>query len=110
GAAPRRRQAARDLEGRRSAIEHERARGLDERDGRLGDCDLLLVRDLEPALEWHRLRGRRERTAVHPSELAERGELLQVATDRVLRHAESRDELGDHDPAVTLEPSEDLVS
>jgi hypothetical protein len=83
-AVPGGRKAARDLERRGPAVDDERPSRRDQRDGRLCQRDLLLVGDLEPALERQRLRGRGERPAVHSVQQSARGELLQVTTDRVL--------------------------
>ncbi len=47
---------------------------------------------------------------MNPTEKPQRGQLLQVATNRVFGNTQSRDKLCDHDPAVASESREDLVS
>ncbi len=103
------REAARELERRGATVEHDHARAAEQWQSGVGERHLGLVPQLEPPLERaDRLRGGK-RASVHAQQQPLVGEFTQVASHRVLGHAEARDELGGDDLAVAVQSPEDLL-
>ncbi len=84
GAAVGGRKATGQLECRRSAVEHDHARAVEQRQRSIGERDLLLTRDIEPARERARRRCRGQRAAVDAVKQTLLGKIAQVAPHRVL--------------------------
>ncbi len=96
-------ETAGELQSRRPPVQHDHPRAFEQRQGRLGQRRLLLVPDLESLGEGDRRRPRDERAAVDTTEQPLLGEVTQVASNRVLGHAEARDQLRGDDPSIARE-------